>query len=191
MHIEAPDKETEARDQAQFDDTVEKTGKTLIEVFAGLGIFAALLMSIIALNQSSEHNTVTVTSGASLAATGTAAAVTPAAAIPAKLMSLKIIPEGRLGPDGKKHDFYTQTEFAVKAGQTLELQIDNTDEGEHSITSPEIGVNIVVKPGIHTYQIRVKEKGRFSWFCVIPCDSGANGWAMQHAGYMSGYITVT
>src|SRR5580704_19035896 len=128
MHIEAPDKETEARDQAQFDDTVEKTGKTLIEVFAGLGIFAALLMSIIALNQSSEHNTVTVTSGASLAATGTAAAVTPAAAIPAKLMSLKIIPEGRLGPDGKKHDFYTQTEFAVKAGQTLELQIDNTDE---------------------------------------------------------------
>jgi Cupredoxin-like domain len=191
MHVEVPDKETEVHDQAEFDDTVEKTGKTVIEVLAGVGIFAALLMSIIALNQSSEHNTVTVTSGTALATTGVATGGAQAAAIPAKLISLKIIPEGKLGPDGKKHDAYTETEFAVKAGQTLKLTIDNTDEGEHSITSPEIGVNIVVKPGIHTYQMTVKEKGRFSWFCVIPCDSNANGWAMQHAGYMSGYITVT
>ncbi len=191
MHVQAPDKETEAHDQEEFDDTVAKTGKTVIEVFAGIGIFAALLMSIIALNKSSEHNTVTVTSGTSLAATGTGAASTGAAAIPAKSISLKIVPEGKVGPDGKKHDAYTQTEFAVKVGQTLELKIDNTDEGEHSITSPEIGVNIVVKPGVHTYQMVVKEKGRFSWFCVIPCDSNANGWAMQHAGYMAGYITVT
>lgn len=191
MHVEVPDRETEARDQAEFDDTVEKTGKTVIEVFAGLGIFAALLMSIIALNKSSEHNTVTVTSGTSLASTGVSAAGAKAAATAAKLIALKIIPEGKLGPDGKKHDAYTQTEFAVKVGQTLDLKIDNTDEGEHSITSPEIGVNIVVKPGIHTYQMTIKEKGRFSWFCVIPCDSNANGWAMQHAGYMSGYITVT
>ena len=52
-------------------------------------------------------------------------------------------------------------------------------------------MNIVVKPGVHTYELVVKEKGRFSWFCVIPCDDQANGWAMQHAGYMSGYITAT
>jgi len=191
MHVEAPDEQTEVRDQAEFDDTVVKTGKTLIEVFAGLGIFAALLMSIIALSQSSEHNTVTVTSGIAEPATGTSAGSPSAAVLPAKLISLQIIPEGKLGPDGKKHDAYTKTEFAVKVGQTLNLKIDNTDEGEHSITSPEIGVNIVVKPGIHTYQLVVKEKGRFSWFCVIPCDSSANGWAMQHAGYMAGYITAT
>ncbi len=54
-----------------------------------------------------------------------------------------------------------------------------------------MGVNIIVKPGVHTYQLVVKEAGRFSWFCVIPCDSDANGWAMQHAGYMSGFITAT
>jgi hypothetical protein len=190
MHVQAPDKETEAHDQEEFDDTVAKTGKTVIEVFAGLGIFAALLMSIIALNKSSEHNTVTVTSGTSLAATGSGAANT-SAAVPAKVISLKIIPGWKLGPDKIKHDAYSQTEFAVKVGQTLELKIDNTDEGEHSITSPEIGVNIVVKPGVHTYQLVVKEKGKFSWFCVIPCDDTANGWAMQHAGYMSGYITAT
>lgn len=190
MHVQVPDKETEVHDQIEFDDTVAKTGKTVVEVFAGLGIFAALLMSIIALNQSSEHNTVTVTSGVVTPATGTAGAKATAA-LPAKVISLKIIPGWKLGPDKIKHDAFTKTEFAGKVGQTIDLKIDNTDEGEHSITSPEIGVNIVVKPGIHTYQIVVKEKGRFSWFCVIPCDDEANGWAMQHAGYMSGYITAS
>ncbi len=188
MHVPVADQETEIRDQAQFDDTVEKTGKTVLEVFAGLGIFAALLMSIIALNQSSEHNTVTITSGVAAPAAGSTAAN---ASLPAKVISLKIIPGGKLGPDKIMHDTFTKTEFAVKVGQKLDIKIDNTDEGEHSITSPQIGVNIVVKPGIHTYEVVVKEKGKFSWFCVIPCDDEANGWAMQHAGYMSGYITAT
>ena len=108
-----------------------------------------------------------------------------------KTVGLKVVAGGKLGPDGIKHDTFTKTEFATKVGQKLDLKIDNTDEGEHSITSPEIGVNIIVKPGVHTYEIVVKEKGRFSWFCVIPCDDTANGWAMQHAGYMAGYITAT
>jgi heme/copper-type cytochrome/quinol oxidase subunit 2 len=190
MHVSAPDEATEARDQAEFDEVVAKDGKIVLEVIAGLGIFAALLMSIIALNQSSEHNTVTVTSGVSSQTTG-AASANAASTAPAKLISLKIIPGGKLGPDKKMHDYYTKTEFAVKVGQTLDLKIDNTDEGEHSITSPEIGVNIVVKPGVHTYQVVVKEKGRFSWFCVIPCDTEANGWAMLHAGYMGGFITAS
>ncbi len=191
MHVQVPDKETEVHDQAEFDDTVVKTGKTVVEVVAGLGIFAALLMSIIALSQSSEHNTVTVISGTAVATTGGPGSVNAGAALPAKLISLKVIPGSKLGPDKIKHDAFTQTEYAVKVGQTLDLKIDNTDEGEHSITSPQIGVNIVVKPGIHTYQIVVKEKGKFSWFCVIPCDDTANGWAMQHAGYMSGFITAS
>jgi len=190
MHIPEPDKETEARDQADFDETVTRDGKVVLEVLAGVGVFAALLMSIIALNNSSEHNPVTITSGAAPPATSSTAASAPSKVAP-ELISLKVIPEGRLGPDGKKHDYYTKTEFNVKVGQTLELKIDNTDEGEHSITSPEIGVNIIVKPGIHTYEMVVKEKGRFSWFCVIPCDSSANGWAMEHAGYMGGFITST
>jgi len=190
MHVQVPDEETEVRDQAEFDEVVTRDGKIVLEVLAGIGVFAALLMSIIALNQSSEHNTVTVTSGVATPATGTAASGATAAIAP-EVVSLQVIPGSKLGPDKIKHDAFTKTEFAVKVGQTLQLKIDNTDEGEHSITSPEIGVNIVVKPGIHTYQIVVREKGRFSWFCVIPCDDVANGWAMQHAGYMSGYITAT
>jgi hypothetical protein len=192
MHTPEPDKQTEIRDQAEFDEVVGKDGKIVLEVLAGVGILAALAMSIIALNQSSEHNTVTVTSGVSAPATSATGGVAkPNGATPAKLISLKIVPGGKLGPDKLKHDYYTKTEFAVKVGQKLNLQIDNTDEGEHSITSPEIGVNIVVKPGIHTYQLVVKEKGRFSWFCIIPCDTEANGWAMLHAGYMGGFITAT
>ena len=64
MHVLEPDKQTEIRDQAEFDEAVVKNGKSVLEVLAGLGIFAALLMSIIALNQSSEHNTVTITGSA-------------------------------------------------------------------------------------------------------------------------------
>jgi len=190
MHVPTPDTETEQRDQAAFDDTVAKSGKTVLEVFAGLGIFAALLMSIIALNKSSEHNTVTITSGVAAPAS-TSTPSSGAGALPAKLISVKVIAGGKLGPDKIMHDTFDKTEFAVKVGQKLDIRIDNTDEGEHSITSPQIGVNIVVKPGIHTYELVVKEKGRFSWFCVIPCDDEANGWAMQHAGYMSGFITAT
>jgi phosphoribosylformylglycinamidine (FGAM) synthase PurS component len=190
MQVPESDKETEIRDQAEFDKAVVKDGKIVLQVLAGVGVFAALLMSIIALSQSSEHNTVTITSGTAAPVTSSTASSGPNKVAP-ELVSLKVIPEGRLGPDKLKHDYYTKTEFKVKVGQTLELKIDNTDEGEHSITSPEIGVNIIVKPGIHTYEMVVKEKGKFSWFCVIPCDSNANGWAMQHAGYMGGYITAT
>jgi hypothetical protein len=190
MHHPEATQETEIRDQAEFDAAVARDGKIVLEWLAGIGIVAALFMSLLALVKGSEHNTVTVTTGVAAPATGTAAA-SAAAALPVKTISLKVIPEGKPGPDGKKHDYFTQTEYSVRVGQRLNLVIDNTDEGEHSITSPQIGVNIVVKPGRHTYQLVVREKGRFSWFCIIPCDSNANGWAMQHAGFMGGYITAT
>jgi hypothetical protein len=190
MHETFTTKETEEHDQAEFDATVNRDGKIVLEWIAGVAVVAALLMSIIALNQSTERNTVTITSGVAPPATSSTS-VAATASIPPKTISLKVVPGGKLGPDGIKHDYFTKTEFAVRVGQRLDLKIDNTDQGEHSITSPEIGVNVIVKPGVHTYQVVVKEKGRFSWFCVIPCDDNANGWAMQHAGYMSGYITAT
>ena len=190
MQLEDPTKEREARDQEEFDEAVRKDGKTVLEWLAGLGIVAALFMSIFALNQSSEHNTVTITSGAAPPASTSTPTGAPAT-LPTKTISLKVVAGGKVGPDGNKHDTFTKTEYEVKVGQKLNLKIDNTDEGEHSITSPEIGVNLIVKPGVHTYEIVVKEKGHFSRFCEIPCDEDTNGWAMQHAGYMAGYITAT
>ncbi len=191
MHANEPTHDQELHDQAEFDKDVSRDGKIVLAWLGGFGVIAALLMSIVAVVQSSQRNTVTVTNGVPAPASSAATASSSVASLPTKMISLKIIPESKPGSDGAKHDYLTQTEFAVKVGQKLEIKIDNTDEGEHSITSPQIGVNIVIKPGVHTYQLVVKEKGRFSWFCVIPCDSKANGWAMQQAGFMSGYITAT
>ncbi len=191
MHAPEPTHEQEVHDQAEFDENVARDGKLVLGWLGGIGVVAALVMSIVAVAQSGQAHTVTVTNGMMASALPAGAATTAIASLPTRTISLKIIPESKPGLDGAKHDYLTQTEFAVKVGQKLELKIDNTDEGEHSITSPQIGVNIVIKPGVHIYELVVKENGRFSWFCVIPCDSNANGWAMQHAGFMSGYITAT
>ncbi len=86
-----------------------------------------------------------------------------------------MIPAYKLGPDGKKHDAFSKTEFAVKVGQPLKLRIDNTDNAPHSITSPVAGVNITIQPGVHTYTLVVSKAGRYEWYCMIPCDSDAKG----------------
>jgi plastocyanin len=189
MHTQVPDKNTEVRDQAQFDQAVNRKGKVLLEMLAGVGILAAVLMSMVALIQSGQRN-VTSASAQPAAKQAAAATVAPAASV-AKVVDLKIIGSYKTAPDGAKHDAFTKTEFAVKVGQPLKLKIDNTDDVPHSITAPIVGVNITTAPGTHTYTLLVKQAGRFQWYCMIPCDSDAHGWAMQNPGFMSGYITAT
>jgi plastocyanin len=189
MHVSPPDPQKEVKDQLEFDHTVERQGKTVLEILAGVAIVAALLMSTIALLRSGSTTTIG-TAPASLN-TPVAAVPTPNNPAPQQVIHTEIIPASKLGPDGIKHDAYTNTEFAVKVGDTVKLVINNTDEGEHSITSPVAGVNITVKPGIHTYTMTIKEKGHFQWFCIIPCDDQGHGWAMKNTGYMSGYITAS
>ena len=87
---------------------------------------------------------------------GTAAA----SAVPTAV-KLKVIPSSKRGPDGKLHDAFTVTNFAVHVGQPVKLTIDNTDNQPHSITSPSAGVSIVAKPGVHTYTLLVEKSGRF------------------------------
>jgi hypothetical protein len=176
-----PDKDAEARYRHEFDEVVAaRKRKVGLEALAGAGILAALLISAVALGRSSESTTpqVVVTQAARAA---------PAA----QVIDLQVIPSYKLGPDGKKHDAYTTTDFSVKVGQPVKLRIDNTDTQPHSFFSPGAGVNMVILPGTHTYTLVVYHAGRFRWLCVTPCDSGANGWAMRHPGYMSGYITAT
>jgi len=173
-----PNRDTEARYRHEFGDAAAR--KFGLKALAGAGILAAVLMSMVALVQSSEREEARA---ASQAAAEQIAALPPVA----KMVVLKVIPEGKRGPEGEKHDEFTTTEFVVRAGQPQELRIDNTDEVPHSITAPEAGVNIVVMPGTHTYTLLVKQPGRFLWFCTFRCDE----WAMQHPGYMSGYITVS
>ncbi len=64
MQASEPNPETEAHDQADFDAAVNRDGKIVLAWLGGIAIVAALLMSILALTQSSDRNTVTITSGA-------------------------------------------------------------------------------------------------------------------------------
>ncbi len=173
-----PDRDTEARYRQESGTAAAR--QFGLKALAGAGILAAVLMSMVALVRSGERDEARA---ASQAAAEQAAALPPVA----KLVVLKVIPEGKRGPEGEKHDEFTQTEFTVHVGQPQELTIDNTDEVPHSITSPAAGVNIVVMPGTHTYTLLVKHAGTFLWFCTFQCDE----WAMQHPGYMSGYITAS
>lgn len=172
-----PDADTEARYRHEFGDVAAR--KFGLKALAGAGILAAVLMSMVALVQSSEREE----------ARAASQAAEQEAALPpvAKLVVLKIIAEYKRGPEGEKHDAFTTTDFAVRAGQPQQLRIDNTDSVPHSITSPEAGVNIVVTPGTHTYTLLVRHPGSFLWFCTFVCDE----WAMEHPGYMSGYINVS
>jgi heme/copper-type cytochrome/quinol oxidase subunit 2 len=186
---QSPRTQTEATDQRQFDEAVDRNSKIGLEWLAGVGVLAALAMSTVALIQSGHKNTV-VTSPPPSTAQAPATGQVPAVAA-AKPIDLKVIGASKLGPDGKKHDVFTKTEFAVKVGQPLTLRINNTDDVPHSITAPVAGVNLTIKPGTHTYKLLVTQAGRFQWFCIIPCDSDAHGWAMQTSGFMAGYITAT
>ncbi len=172
-----PDEDTEARYRHEFGEVAAR--KFGLKALAGAGILAAVLMSMVALVQSSERDE----------ARAASQAAEQAAALPpvAKLVVLKVIAAYERGPEGEKHDAFTTTEFAVRAGQPQQLRIDNTDSVPHSITAPAAGVNIVVMPGTHTYTLLVKQPGTFLWFCTFVCDE----WAMQHPGYMSGYITAS
>lgn len=172
-----PDKETEVRYQHEFGEGAAR--RLGLKALAAVGVLAAVLMSTVALVQSSERDEARAASQAA----ERAAALPPVA----KVVSLSVIAEYKAGPEGEKHDAFTTTEFAVRAGQPQQLRIDNTDSVPHSITAPEAGVNIVVMPGTHTYTLLVKQPGRFLWFCRFVCDE----WAMQHPGYMSGYINVS
>jgi uncharacterized cupredoxin-like copper-binding protein len=171
-------------DQERFDATVNRDSKIVLQILAGVAIFAALVMSTVALVLSGGKNAGTTT------VTQPAIAAAPAPVV-SPLISLSVTGGNKRGPDGKLHDSFSKTNFAVKVGQPTQLRIDNKDEGTHSITSPQTGVSIVVLPGIHTYTITATTAGRFEWLCIIPCDTDAKGWAMTHPGYMAGYITAT
>jgi plastocyanin len=173
-----PDKDTEARYRREFGEAAAR--RFGLKALAGVGILAAVVMSMVALVNSSER-------GAAHAASQRAAE--EAAALPpvAKVVGLSVIAGYKRGPEGEKHDAFTTTEFAVRAGQPQELRIDNTDSVPHSITAPDAGINIVVKPGTHTYTLLVKQPGRYLWYCTFVCDE----WAMQHPGYMMGYISAS
>jgi plastocyanin len=176
-----PPRET---DQQMFDAAVNRDGKIFLQILGALGIVAALVMSTIALVVSTSKTHATV-------ASSQAPAVAAAPAPPVAPIKVTVAGENKRGPDGKLHDSFSKTNFAVKVGQATRLRIDNKDASAHSITAAGTGVSLMILPGTHTYTIRATTTGRFEWICVIPCDGPTKGWAMTHPGYMAGYITAS
>jgi plastocyanin len=115
--------------------------------------------------------------------------------------------QGIKGPDGKGHDAFVPSSFVVKAGAPVHLTIINYDEGAHTITSKELGLNIIIKGGKEvgntvepvttTASFTPSKRGTYRWYCALACDAGGGGWAMEQGyagpskeGYMAGFIVV-
>jgi plastocyanin len=171
-------------DQEKFDAEVNRKGGIFLQVLAAVGIVTAIGMATVALVVASQNHTSAMVMPAAPVAAAPAAPV-------ARTISFSVAGSIKKGPDGKMHDAFSKTNFAVSVGKPTQMRIDNKDSSPHSITAAGTGVNIIVNPGVHTYTVVATKAGRFEWNCMIPCDSDAHGWAMTHPGYMAGYITVT
>jgi FtsP/CotA-like multicopper oxidase with cupredoxin domain len=130
--------------------------------------------------------------------------------------------KGYLAEDGLGHDTFMLTGLSsadaknpavrsnldVKVGDKVTVTVTNYDEGPHTFTSPQLGVNATVAPAKNadkgipsktTFTFTVKKAGKFRWYCALPCDAGQGGWAMtdekegdrDQVGYMAGYVVAS
>jgi len=173
-----PDEDAEARYRHEFGEAAAR--KFGLKALAGAGILAAVLMSMVALVQSAERQE-------ARAASQDAAELTALPPV-AKMVALSIIPEGKpRSPKAKKHDAFTITEFAVRAGQPQELRIDNTDSvppQHHGAGSGRQHRHNARHSHLHVAR---KADGKVPLVLHLPMRRMGDG----APGYMSGYITVS
>jgi plastocyanin len=112
-------------------------------------------------------------------------------------VSMVINPGYKLGSDSKLHDAFTPGDITVNAGSEVQLSVYNFDDGTHTVTAGDIGVNMQVAgakvkgtPGVTTYTFTPTKKGTFKWICADKCDGQNGQWAMTQDNYMNGHITV-
>lgn len=118
-------------------------------------------------------------------------------------------------PDGKFHDEMVPSTWAVRVGVWTEVTMINYDDGPHSITVPQLGLDEIAQGGVKTtpfagetqwetlnsaipvvttFVFRISKAGIYAWYCKIPCDGGVAGvsYAMTPANDygMTGYIVA-
>jgi plastocyanin len=111
---------------------------------------------------------------------------------------------GAKGSDGLRHDTTLGASFAVQQGSRVTVTVYNYDEGPHTITAPQLGLNVLIPgakdskngvPSSKTFTFTAAKAGKFLWSCTLPCDKGQGYWDMQSPskkiGFMAGYITVS
>lgn len=120
-----------------------------------------------------------------------------AAALQAEQVSMVVVSGVHLGTDKKLHDAFTPTDIVARVSQKVVVTVYNYDQGSHSFTAPALHLNIVFAaatragvPTVKTFSFTVGKAGSYHWQCLMPCDDTAKGWAMAHAGYMAGTVTI-
>jgi heme/copper-type cytochrome/quinol oxidase subunit 2 len=141
---------------------------------------------------------------------GTSSAVTAAfQGVTKQHYTVYVLPGGmgETGPDKAHHDMIAPSDFVLRAGVPVTLTIVNFDDGNHTITSPALGLNIMIKAGIDepdgsikpvttTMTFTPKKAGQYRWNCMVMCD-GPSHWAMSAGfdgpgqdGFMAGWFIV-
>lgn len=144
--------------------------------------------------------------GASATSSGAPAAAPATQTITVEVLNGELATtRGLLGPDGRGHDMLNPSNLSVKAGQSVEIKFVNYDEGQHTFTIPELGINQLIAahvddntPSTTVMHVTFNKAGTYRWFCALPCDGGQGGWAMTSSGsgqadqngYMAGTVTV-
>jgi plastocyanin len=115
--------------------------------------------------------------------------------------------QGVKGPDGTGHDAFVPSSFVLQSGVPTTLNIINYDEGLHTITAPDLGLNLMINPGsavgdvvqpvTTSATVTVSQAGVYRWYCAVDCDGGGAKWAMSDGydgkdqdGFMAGNIVV-
>lgn len=125
---------------------------------------------------------------------------TPAAnsQMPMAYVHLTVVGSGvEKGSDGKTHDAFLPGNFTLEKGVPTQIEIANYDEGPHTLTIPDLNIDIKV-PGhvkdkvasVTKVVVTADKAGTFEWTCNVACDGKAKGWAMAQDGYMRGKVTV-
>ena len=131
---------------------------------------------------------------------------TPASGTPKYAdITLMVQSDLTLGPDNQTHDTIVPSNFTVYSGQIVNLTFVNYDNGQHSFTSPTLGVSFQILasqtigvPAVSHFQFTETKSGVYRWWCNIPCDTDSGGWAMTNGtdgqpgqiGFMGGFVTV-
>jgi plastocyanin len=118
--------EHEKTDQEQFDEQVNKAGKVFLEIAAGVGVFAALIMSLVALlvasNKSDSSAGTVPVAAAAAAPTGPRSATVMIDHVTRGCHTLDVNGSGRLSPRATIH---------LAAGGVLRMQ--NNDVMPHTL----------------------------------------------------------
>jgi Cupredoxin-like domain len=178
--------------------------KSIVKALPIVASFAFLGLGFLAVSCSGGG----ASSGSSSSGGGTSGTATSASSSPQAAVVLHYTvsgsDDGAVGPDGKKHDTFVATDLKpIQAGQPVTISIKNTDEMPHSLTSPDLKLNIMIpgakngKAATVNFTFTPSKAGTYRWWCAVPCDTDNNAWAMTSSssgpgqdGFMAGTITV-